>query len=427
VGGQEEGMARFRSVLAVVAGVGIALGMCAGVMAPRAEAQMRFGMGRGMGFGGSRISQGDVDRYVKILQLDKKQQDALKDLFAAYDTDYEAAEKVMQEKLDKIQADFQDTQDFSVWQKDWPEVQEKYQTRTADLEKSFVGDVKTLLTADQSSRWPAAERANRRAKSLGGGLAGVPGMGLAGESVDLVKMVEDMHLAKTPEPVTQVMDRYESEMDAALVAREKKQKELGEAMQNMQKDRMKDGGGIMPDMSKIQEMMTGMRKAGVPVRDINDRYSSLLESALPDAQRSDFSDKYKKAKFPNIYKEAYAFKALNAANDFKDLTDEQKTGIAEIRTSYTKDIGGANERYARAQADAEKDGGGDDMMSGWMRMMNGGGDGKDESELSLARKARRKLDSDALEKLKAILTPEQKDRLPERENDMFQSGGPRRR
>lgn len=420
-------MARIRTALAVVAGLALSVGMLAGPGATRAEAQgMRMSMGRGMGFGmPDRITQADIDQYGKILQLTKSQLDAVKDLHQAYDTEFQAAEKALQDKIEKIQQDFQDTQDPSVWTKDMPEAQQKYTTRTGELDKSFIGDLKALLTPEQSARWPVAERAQRRTKSLGG-MAAIPGFGLAGESVDLLKMVEELKLAKTPEALTQVMDRYDLEMDAALTARDTKRKEIGDAMQKQQQDRMKDGGGMMPDFQKLQEQMAEMRKSGLSVRNINDRYSTLMASALPEAQREDFAMKYKKAKFPNIYKEAYALKALNAAKEFKDLSSEQKAGIAEITASYQRDIAGANERYAKAQMDAEKDGGGDDMMSGWMKMM-GGDQGKDESELSLAKKARRKLDSDALEKLKDILTPEQKDRLPERENDMFGFGGPRRR
>ncbi|HMN42221.1 MAG TPA: hypothetical protein PKE29_15355 [Phycisphaerales bacterium] len=420
-------MARTRTALAIIAGLGLSVGMLAGPAAPAAEAQVRMGMGRGMGMGTpERITTADVEQYSKILRLTDTQREAVKDLHQAYEREFDAAEKVMREKLEKIQQDFQDTQDPSVWTKDMPEVQKTYSTRTEALEKSFIGDLKSLLTGEQSARWPAAERAQRRARSLGGGMAAIPGFGLAGESVDLIKMVDELRLAKTPETLSQVLDRYELEIDGALEARDSKRKEIAETMQKQQQDRMKDGGGMMPDFQKLQEQMGEMRKSGLPVRNINDRYSTLIAAALPEAQRDDFVNGYKRAKFPNIYKEPYAIKALNAARAFTDLTSEQKAGIGEITASYQRDVAGANERYERAQMEAEKDGGGDDMVSGWMRMM-GGDQGKDESELTVAKKERRKLDSDALAKLKDILTPEQKDRLPERENDMFGFGGPRRR
>jgi hypothetical protein len=413
-------MARIRrTILSVIVGVTLSVGLMAGPGASTAAAQGRIGAGARMGNwnGQDKISAADIDRFGKILELTKTQKDALDDLYKGYEADFDAAHKVMQDKFDRVQADFQDTQDLSVWQKDWPEAAENYQKKIAELEKSMLGDLKALLTTEQMKQWPSAERAQRRAKSLSGMSA--PGVSLAGDSLDLIRLVDDQKLAKRSENLTQLLDRYETEMDQAVIERDAKRKEIGE---NFQKGAKGGAGGF--DFSKFGDMMSEMRKTGMPVRDINDRYSTLIASAMPDDHREAFALAYKKAKFPQIFKESYSVKALNAVKDFQDLTADQKKGVEEIASKYQKEIAAANDRYAKAQADAEKDGSGEDMMGGWMRMMNGGGDqGKDESELSLARKARRKLDTDALDQLKGLLTQDQIDRLPERQNDNMMWGG----
>ena len=69
----------------------------------------------------------------------------------------------------------------------------------------------------------------------------------------------------------------------------------------------------------------------------------------------------------------------------------------------------------------EKDGGGDLMTSGWMRMM--GGDDSGDSPQQVARRARRELDRTTLDKLKALLTEEQQDKLPERDQQANPWGG----
>ncbi len=418
-------MARFRSsTLALIAGIALATGVAA-TLTPAANAQMRMGMNMGRGgFGEGKVSAADIEQFGQILGLDKTQADALKDLHHAYDTEYDQSSKVLQDKMEKIRQDFQDNQDPSVWQKDMPDAMEKFQTKTGELEKSFMSDLKALLTSDQATKWPILERTNRRNKSLPSGM-------LAGESVDLVKMVGELKLAKAPDAVGQSLDRYESEIDSAIVERDAKRKDLAEQMGwGTKKKDTKDAGGDaanMFDFKKIGEAMTEMRKSGIKVRDINDRYSSLVASGLPEDKREDFSTRYKKAKFPQIYREPYALKALNGAAAFKDLDADQKTGIAELTAKYKRDADAANEKYARATADAEKDGGGDDMMGGWMKMM-GGDQGGDESDLAVAKKAKRKLDSDTIDKLKAILKPEQVERLPERDNNnLFQFGGGRGR
>ena len=127
-----------------------------------------------------------------------------------------------------------------------------------------------------------------------------------------------------------------------------------------------------------------------------------------------------------MYRESYTLKALIGAAAFKDLDDQKRTGIADLTAKYKREGDAASDRYAKAQSDAEKDGGGDDMMGGWMKMM-GGDQGGDDSEFAQAKKAKRKLDTDTLETLKGILKPEQVERLPERDNNMFQFGGGRGR
>jgi hypothetical protein len=183
----------------------------------------------------------------------------------------------------------------------------------------------------------------------------------------------------------------------------------------------------MPDFQEMQKNFTELRKTGLKVRDLNDRYASLIQGGLSDAAATDFADKVKRAKFPQIYREPYAVKAMTAAKDFKDLDADKKESVEQLLASYQRDAQALNDKWARLQWDAEKDGGGDDQMAPWMRMMNGD-QGGDTSELGQTRKARRKLDTDTMDKLKALLTEEQIERLPERDNNgMFQWGGGRNR
>ena len=418
-------MAGFGSTTrAIVMGVVLAAGMVAGPFCSSTQAQMRMGMGMGAGMGGGKVAAGEVEQFGKILALDKAQLSAFKDLHQAYETEYDQAMKTMQDKMEKMRAEAQDTGDWSAMMKDGQESAEKFQTKSTDLEKSLMSDLKALLTPDQTTKWPVMERAHRRNQSLGG-TAGIPGFGLAGESVDLVKMVEELKLKKTPEAVSQSLDRYESEMDSALIERDGKRKEMADQMNPFGKKDGKGGGGGdgvgMPDFKKICEMMTEMRKTGLKVRDLNDRYSTLVASGLPDDVREDFNSRFKKAKFPQVYRESYTTKSLSAAAGFKDLDPQQQTGVTDLAAIYKRESVAANDRYAKAQTDAEKDGGGEDMMGGWMKMMNGD-QGGDDSELSQAKKAKRKLDTDTVDKLKAILTPQQVERLPERENNMFGGG-----
>ena len=384
--------------------------------------------------GSESISTAEIVQFGQILSLTKTQSEAIKDLHQAYQAEVDQASKVFQDKSDKISQEFQDTQDQSVWS-EMPDAVEKLRTKTGELEKSFLGDVKALLTPDQIAKWPTLERTHRRTKSLPGGM-------LAGESIDLVKMVDELKLPTTPDAVSQSLDRYEQDMDQAIIERDGKREDLQSQLPGFggkKKDSAGAGGGGGSgggagggggafggfDFQKMRDTWAEMRKTGVKVRDINDRYSAIIASSLPEEQQSDFTTRFKAAKFPQVYRESYALKALNAASGFKDLDKDQQASISDLLGVYKRDAGPAADRVAKAQADAEKDGGGD-QFGGWMRMA-GGDQGNDDSELTQARKAKRKLDSDALDKLKAVLNAEQADRLPERDSNPFQFGGGRGR
>jgi uncharacterized protein YjiS (DUF1127 family) len=151
----------------------------------------------------------------------------------------------------------------------------------------------------------------------------------------------------------------------------------------------------------------------------------MLKASIPPDKQADFEAKVRTSRFPQVYRESFTSKALAAATQFKDLDDNQKKGIEEIRASYERDAVGANERLAQAITAAEADGGGDESFAFLNRMA--GGDQGGESDLVKARRARRELDRNTIDKLKDLLTPSQVDRLPEREEDdrRFFGGGRR--
>lgn len=410
-------------VWALIAGacLGFAL-LAASPLAPVASAQMRMGMG-GMGGMGlpSAISSADVTQYGKLLKLDETQTSTIKDLHEAYAADHAKASKAMSDGFDRLRQEFEDSRDPSIFQKEAPAIAEKFQKKSEELEKSFLGDMKSLLTPEQSDRWSSVERANRRNRSLPVGM-------LAGESVDLVKVVSAMELAATPEGVGQALDRYEAEVDAAIQERDTRRKDIGEQMQNLSRGGAGGAAGWMNmDFEKLQQLMGDLRKSGLKVRDINERFSSVVGAAMPEDQRERFGDRVKRETFPNIYRDSHIIRCLKSASEFDDLSTEAKAQVADMTAKYDREAGPMNAKWARLQAEAEKEGGGDDLMQGWMRMARGGDDSNEKSELAEARKARRKLDSDMMEKLKAMLNEDQLERLPRREPQQMQGFGGGRR
>lgn len=401
----------------------LAMGACLGVsmLVPVAPAagQMRMGMMNAMGNSGvDKVNTRSINEYAALLNFADAQKAAALALHEAYSHEFDKAREARDDGFKKVREDFADSQDPGVWQRDLPKVVEAYNERTKQLDAQLLADMRELLDETQAAKWPQVERAHRRNQSTPSGT-------LSGESVDLIRIVNDLKVNQPwPDALQQATDRYATELDAALQERERVRTEAAKDMP--QPGQRREGAGPFGfDMEAIQRAMTNLRKAGVPVREINDRFASVIQNSLPEDKQADFASSYRKAKFPQVFSDPYLFKAIEAAEKFPDITPEQKATMAEIRAAYVRDIEPANQTWAAEIGKAEADGGGDEMMANVQRMMSGGE--AEQSDLAKARAARRKLDKDALEKLRAALTESQRDELPERDDPFggnnFRFGG----
>lgn len=369
-------------------GASMAQGMRAGVRAGAA------------GMGQSPISQRELETWARILQLSRQQREAVETLHGVYQTEYRAQTKGLQELIRTTQAEFMESQDPSVFN-DIQGRSAKFTDQMTALDKQFMEDVKAVLDAEQAERFPRVERHHRRVKLLPSGM-------LSGESANLVTVVEDLGLGEPSGELRDVLDQYEVELDKALTDRAAERKALEKQSQEM----MKDFDPAKMDFSRIRQMMKDLRASGVKVRDVNDRYARRLAAVVPEEKRADFEARARRALFPAVYRDPYAVKALDASLGFDDLSAEQRDSLNAIKQTYERERAAANEIWAAAIAVEEKDGGGDPFM-GFGRLVPGGSDDK-PSEAEEARKARMALDKANLEKIKMVLTDDQKDRLPER-------------
>ncbi|MCC6321646.1 MAG: hypothetical protein IT438_09470 [Phycisphaerales bacterium] len=390
---------RLVSILAAAASVGAAV-----LAPPPAEAQMRMGMGMGGDMLAPAVSTRELEKIGTMLSLTAEQKEAAKALLSAYQDEHGKAAKAMQDALKNAQSEFAESQDPSVFTKDLPDEMRKHQDKMKSLETGFMNDLKSLLDGKQAELWPRVERGHRREKSLPNGM-------LAGESVNLGSIVDDLNLEGKPSrELDQAIEAYEIDLDRAMTERDAKREE----MQKKQEEGMKDFDFTKIDFDQIRKMMQDYRSSGLKVRDVNERHARLIAGALPEARQAEFTDRVRKATFPQVYKAPYPTKAMKAASEFGDLTSEQKQAISEMLASYQREVATANEAWSNAIATEEKEGGGD-PFGGFGRMMPGGSN--ESSAVDTARKARRELDKSTISKLKALLTEDQQAKLPEKEND----------
>lgn len=387
---------------------GMAIGFAAEpVHAQRTAVTVGGRAGMGGGFTPS-VTKADLKKFAALLSLDDLQTETSSELLAAYQAEHDVIATTARKDMDRIRTEFEDSQDPSVFRDEMPKVMQTYQDASKKLEKQFFDDLKSLLTPQQAERWPKVERMHRRIRSLPAGM-------LSGESVDLVATVEQLKLAEQPADLAAILDRYEADLDRALAERDKLREERAAAM-------MRGGGGgaFNFDMEQLRKDMAEMRKAGLTVCEINQRYARSVEATLPEDRRAEFAQQVRKETFPRVYRDTHTGKSLKAAAEFADLTAEQKTAIAELLETYEREVKSLNSRWAEAIQAQEADGGGDPMA-----MFMGGGE---DPAVADARKAKRELDKTTRDKLIALLNEDQVERLPEREDDgpggfMFRVGG----
>lgn len=343
-----------------------------------------------------------IDGMTTLFTLDKAQKEAVKQLFDGYQQQFAAAAKDMRTKFDAAREEARDTGDRSVMTEVMEQMGEFRKQRTA-MEQSFLGDVKAVLTDKQLEKWPRFERDRRRTQTIGSGL-------MSGERVDLVQLVKDLKLpAETQASLEPTLDQYTAELDPALAARN----QMFEDMQGKMRELFTGG-----DESAMEDMIKKGREVSTKVRDVNRKFASQVETALPEDKRPEFTTAFKRESFPQVYRPSQTTRVVDAAAKLADLNEDQKTAISTIKDSYTRDLATLQKEMESATEEMEAS-----FSPQTFRRQFGG---NDDSKLGELRRKRRDLDRDTAEKVNALLTEAQREQLPKREqNDGGEGGGPR--
>jgi hypothetical protein len=361
-----------------------------------------FGGGGGGMFGNAMsapVSKGDIEKMAKTLNLSTDQQTAAQSLLDGYLAGY-------QKKADDLRAEMREmgqNGDFSEMRTKGQEFR-KYR---AESEKQFFADVKNLLNKNQTEQWATFERSHKREQSMGRGM-------MSGERADVISLVEKMKLpADKMKAVQPALDAYANELEKPIDRRNEIQDRF---MNDVDMGSLFRGDGDDATRKKAEDLIKEGREAASAIRDINRKYAKQVENILGGDEGTKFADEFHKASFPTIYgNPRYVDRAFTAALDMKDLQPNQVEGIKALQEKYKRDVKPMDEASEKAQEEREAN-------FSFQNMQNFRGGQNDEAAQE-ARRKRRELDDDAITKLKAILTPEQAGKLPERGGQGGGGGG----
>jgi hypothetical protein len=330
-------------------------------------------------------------QYALLLELSADQKSAAEELLGGYEREYRAISVRMKEVGKSIQEEYDNDEEIDVWREVWPKVIKNFMQKTDKLDKGLMDDLKTLLDSAQQARWPQVERLHRRQSTLKHGSR-------AGEQIDLVDLVEGLRLdSGAMQSAAALLEQYAADLDRELAARNKF---IEDGM-----DRFFDVW-MTWDETKMKELYGEMNKLSQKIVDVNRTYAKQIQGVLPPERQGEFDLKVKLATYPRVYKKTYTTRVLEAAEALADLDAGQREGIKGIRESFERESATINEKWAAALAEKEAKDQDNPMMFMW--------GGEEDPKIVEARKQRKDLEKKTVDSIKAILTEEQRKKLPEK-------------
>ncbi|MCH7790665.1 MAG: hypothetical protein IID31_00085 [Planctomycetes bacterium] len=394
---------------------------CLGVFAPAAQAQFGGGFG---GFGGSAgINSRNLEQYAEILRLTEEQRDVVQILFEEYMQETQDLSQERRSQMESMREAMRSGGgggDFSRFRT----VGEQFGKKRQALQDRLLGDVRVMLTEDQATQWPRLERAIRRDQSLRRGF-------LSGERVDLTRVVGQVDLSEEQlAEVETVLERYEVDLDRALVARDAAQTRAMEQAREVFRSGDAEAG---------EELFEKQRKMSARVRDLNRRYAREIEGLLADDHKARFQDSYKRSSFPQVYRPGRGQRVMELISAYEDLTEEQRDAIASIRETYERDVSKVNQQHAAAIEESEmsmtvrdmfrmRGRGGRDQGGGGRgnrgdrgdRGDRGGRGNRDAGPGAEFVQKKRELDAHTVETIQRLLSEAQAERLEDQLNEIRQ-------
>lgn len=385
-----------------------ALTLVAGLAVAQPEGQRREGRefgrmsegARRMGMGGNGqeappFNRRQIERMAEQMGLSEDQKVAAMTLLEGYDEQVRKASEDARTRRREAMEKFRESQDPAVW--------ETVRTAaTADrdarkkLDTQLLADLSAVMTAEQAAKWPSAERALKRGQSLRRGL-------LSAERADIMELVQESELPEqTLKDLEPVLSQYEVDIERQLAERDR----LMEAAGMDQMFRMRMAG----DNEGLEKFLAERRDAATKVRDINRRYARQVQDVLPEEAKGAFVQRFKEASYPDIYRRTQAHRALDAAWNMSDLSDEQKLKIDDIRNTFTSAAEKANTTLQSHRDRMEEELTPARLAQEGMRAL-------EDEDMRAAMRARREIDQGVLAQLKDVLTPEQYEKLPKPDNE----------
>ena len=270
----------------------------------------------------------DVVLFVENLELDEQQRYIFETLFEMYQMDFDAGVEEVRMKLTNMRDDLVGGDPEKMLEKIFAPIDE-WRKKKAVLNSRLVLDLQAQLSPQQMDKWPAFDRKLRRIKTLKDGV-------LTGENIDIFFVLTQMDLSKPQQDQIQpILDKYEVDLDAALVARNdfvaSTQDELSQAIRDQDVERAKT----------IVEQQVNYR---LTVRNTTETTLTELMAALPEDIAQQLRQASLEQAYGNVFRPTQMQRIFDQVLKMEELPEETMTAVKDLETRYHGDLAMINDR-----------------------------------------------------------------------------------
>jgi hypothetical protein len=356
------------------------------------------------------IGRDSADLYLDLMAFDDDQAGLAREMYRDYLGQYrDAAEAVkgVYEKLEESMYDYEDQEKVAKATRDIAKVMGRFMERGLELGERYVGDLEALAF-NEAQRAGHQRVVRARQRELAGGLMVASYQEGATDLVLLSqKLGEPIDLSNPEDPTAATLLAYENEV--AGITERLVTESIAALRAQMEAMVEENQETAWEQYAKVQERI--IQTAG-EVDDITKRYAQRVAATLEGDRRRDWDKAYNAALYPAVYAPGEFEKLRDAVLKFDSLTDEQRASIASIEEHYDREAVAMNLRWAAALDAAEK------VTEGWDYSSDGDYEKfyaeyeKAQAESTAAAQARTDLDERFAERVRALLTAEQREQLP---------------
>lgn len=359
------------------------------------------------------ISRSSADMYVDLMGFDDDQADIALMMYREYLGEYRNAAEIVKDLYENIEYDYDDEEKMAQTMRDISKVMGRFMERSVALGERYVGDLGALaFDEQQQAGHDRVVRARQRELA-----AGLMAANYDDGAVDLMllsqKLGEPVPLIvgdAQADPVAAALLEYENEIAGA--SERLVDLALAGMRQQMKAMEQEDEEAAWEEYAKYQEDL--QRIAG-EMQTITTRYARRIANTLSEDRRREWDRAYNAELYPQVYKGGEFEDVHEAVLELESLTADQRDAIAATREHYEREAVTANTRWTAALDAAEEVSKNwdysseDDYEDYWRRYQEA------EEETEAAEQARRDLDERFAERIRDLLTAEQREQLPQEE------------